>query len=276
MAEGWAGAPETELRRFTEELVVRAIRLGRKKRRTVLLARTSRGRGLPVDRLDPRTAAGRAALDRLFLRSPRHFTVSGLGEAAEPNAINWRRLAGSFPRRSWHTLAVAVSLFLKNGPAKIRFLRWIGFNLGRNVEVMQLVWLDHFRPELIFIGDDSLLGAFTRITVHTYEGRGRFRYGLVEIGRRCTLGAGTGLGVCRMEDEVRTLPGTIVSPYYPRVPAGATLGYSPPPLARREQRLPAAPAEEEEGAAGQAAAGAADGALGAKTREGAWFRGSTL
>ncbi|HEX9941436.1 MAG TPA: hypothetical protein VGG03_05425 [Thermoanaerobaculia bacterium] len=231
MEQIWPETPEQVLRRVTEEFIRRAIRLGRKKGRTVLISRTSRGKGIAVERLNPATAEGRAELDRLFARPARHLTISGLGAPEEPDAINWRVLTASFPRRLLMLVAVTVSVFLKGTPTKNRFLRRMGYNIGRNVEIMQMVWLDHFRPELIFIGDDSLLGAFTRITVHTYEGRGRFRYGVVEIGRGCTLGAGTGIGVCKMGDGVRTLPGTVVSPYYPRIEAGATVGYAPPPLA---------------------------------------------
>jgi len=103
-------------------------------------------------------------------------------------------------------------------------------NIGKNVEVMQMAWLDHFRPELIFIGDNSLLGAFTRVTVHAYEGSGRFSYGLVEIGANCLIGAGTGIGAIKIEDGVRTLPGTTLSPYLARVRAGSVVGYNPPPV----------------------------------------------
>lgn len=221
--------PEEAMRRVTEEIVRRAVRLGRKHGRKVYLSRTSRGRGVPVSELDPATESGRQALDRLFARPARHLTLSGLGAPEEKGAINWRAVNASLPRRLVALVAVAISVLLKGSPFKNRFLRWMGVHIGDNVEIMQMVWLDHFRPELIFIGDDSLLGAFTRVTVHTYEGHGRFRFGVVEIGRGCKLGAGTGMGVCRMGDGVRTLPGTIVSPYYPRVEDGAVLGYAPPP-----------------------------------------------
>ena len=93
---------------------------------------------------------------------------------------------------------------------------------------MQLAWLDHFRPDLIFVGDGTLIGAYTRITLHAYEGSGKFRYGLVEIGKNCTIGAGTGIGPILIEDGVRTLPGTTLSPYLVRIRAGSVVGYDPP------------------------------------------------
>ena len=74
---------------------------------------------------------------------------------------------------------------MKGTPSKIKFFRKMGVHIGENTEIMQGVWLDHFRPELIFIGDNTLIGAFSRVTVHAYEGHGRFRYGLVEIGNNC-------------------------------------------------------------------------------------------
>lgn len=224
-----AESPEQALRRVTIEIIVRAIRLGRKKKRRIFIAKTARGRGVAVETLDPSTPEGRAELDKFFKRRARHYTVSGLGAPEEKNAINWRALNAPFWRRLWLLLAVGLTLFLKGNPFKNRVYRLMGVHIGRNVEIMQMAWLDHFRPELIFIGDNTLLGAFTRVTVHAYEGCGRFRFGLVEIGRECTIGAGTGLGVMKMGDRVRTLPGTVVSPYFPRLESGAVVGFAPPP-----------------------------------------------
>ncbi len=100
--------------------------------------------------------------------------------------------------------------------------------LVRGAEIMQLVWLDHFRPELIFIGENTLMGAFTRLTVHAYEGSGKFRYGLIEIGNNCTIGAGTGMGPIQIEDNSRTLPGATLSPYLSKIKSGSIVGWNPP------------------------------------------------
>lgn len=61
------------------------------------------------------------------------------------------------------------------------------------------------------------MGAFTRLTVHAYEGSGKFRYGLIEIGENCTIGAGTGMEPIIIEDNVRTLPGAILLQYFSRI-----------------------------------------------------------
>lgn len=223
-------SPEETMRQVTEEMVLRAISLARKRGRTVFIGKSAKGRGVDVSTLDPRTPDGRRNLDAYLTPTQRHYTFSGLGAPEEKNAINWRDLNLPFPRRLLVMLQVAVSFFMKGTPLKNDWYRWMGVHVGRNAEIMQMVWLDHFRPELIFIGDNTLIGAFSQVTVHAYEGSGRFRYGLVEIGSNCIIGAGTGIGPLKMEDGVRTLPGSTLSPYLVRIRAGSVVGYCPPPV----------------------------------------------
>lgn len=220
--------PEEVLREVTTDMILRAIKLGKKKGREIRISKTANGAGVPVATLDPRTDEGRAALTKFLEQPARHYTISGLGAPEEPNAINWRQLNLPPLRKILVLFQVAVSFLMKGTPFKNTWYRWMGCTIGKNVEIMQMAWLDHFRPELIFIGDNTLLGAFTRITCHAYEGRGKFRYGIVEIGSNCTIGAGTGIGMIRIEDNVRTLPGTTVSPFLARIRAGSVVGYDPP------------------------------------------------
>ena len=226
--------PEEVMRMVTTEIIERAIKLGRKKNRKIFISKTSGGKGVDVNTLNPRTEEGRRNLEKFFKPIKRHYTVYGLGAPEEKNAINWRKVNLPAWRRSLLLLQVAISFFLKGTPFKIKFFRWMGVHIGHNTEIMQLVWLDHFRPELIFIGDNTLIGAYSRVTVHAYEGQGRFRYGLVEIGSNCTIGAGTGMGTIRIEDNVRTLPGTTLSPYLVKVKAGSVVGWNPPHVHRPE------------------------------------------
>jgi len=221
--------PEDAMRRVTAEIVARAAPYARRRGLDVRISKTSRGAGTPVVELDPSTPDGKARLAEYLARPARHYTLSGLGAPEDPNAVNWRRVNLPASRRLRLTAMVGISFLLKGTPFKNRWYRWMGVHVGRNVEIMQMVWLDHFRPELIFIGDRTLVGAFSQFTVHAYEGCGRFRFGLVEVGRNCTIGAGAGLGMIKVEDDVRILPGTVVSPYYPRIKAGTIVGYDPPP-----------------------------------------------
>ncbi len=220
------------MKAVTADIVRRAILLGRRKRRSIYISKTSRGRAKPVESLNPDTPEGRQAFDAYVTSTARHYTISGLGAPEERNAINWRAVNLPLGRRVLLQVLVAVSFVMKGTPLKNRLYRLMGVHIGRNVEIMQLAWLDHFRPELIFVGDNTLIGAYTRITVHVYEGAGRFRYGLVEIGQNCVIGAGTGMGPIQIESGVRTLPGTTLSPYLPRIRTGSVVGYNPPPVRR--------------------------------------------
>jgi len=218
------------MRDVTVDIIRRAIKKGRKKGRSIYISKSSGGKRIDLELLNPDTPEGARSLDAYLTPVGRHYTFSGLGAPEEKNAINWRTLNLPLGRKVFVLIAVAISFIMKGTPLKNKLYRLMGMHIGKNVEIMQLVWLDHYRPELIFIGDNTLLGAYTHVTVHAYEGCGKFRYGLVEIGSNCTIGAGTGIGPMLIENNVRTLPGTTLSPYLVRVRSGSVVGYAPPPV----------------------------------------------
>ncbi len=222
--------PETAMQRVTAQIIRRAARLARKHGREIFISKSANGKGTNVRELDPATAEGAARLERFLTPPARHYTVYGLGAPEEPHAVNWRLINLGFWRRLFLLVLVGCTFIMKGTPFKNRLYRMMGVHIGTNVEIMQLAWLDHFRPELIFIGDNTLVGAYSRFTVHAYEGQGKFRYGLIEIGKNCVIGAGTGVGPMVMEDNVRTLPGTTLSPYLARIRSGSVVGYNPPPV----------------------------------------------
>ena len=221
-------SPEEVMRLVTTEIIRRAILLGAKKHRSIFISKTSGGKGVDVTTLNPETHEGKENLEKFLTPVRRFYTLTGLGSPEEKDAINWRVLNLPFFRRILLVFQVAVSFFLKGSPAKNKLYRWMGAHIGKGAEIMQMVWLDHFRPELIFIGDNTLLGAFTQLTVHAYEGSGKFRYGIIEIGNNCVIGAGTGMGPIQIEDNVRTLPGTTLSPYFSKIKSGSVIGWNPP------------------------------------------------
>lgn len=220
--------PEEVIKIVTIEIIERAIKLGKKKNRIIKISKTSGGKGTDVNELNPKTKEGKINLDNFFSSIRRHYTFSGLGSIEEKNSINWRVLNLPFGRRILLVFQVSLSFILKGTAYKNILYRWMGVHVGKGAEIMQLVWLDHFRPELIFIGENTLMGAFTRLTVHAYEGQGKFRYGLIEIGKNCKIGAGTGMGPILIEENVRTLPGATLSPYFSRIKAGSVVGWNPP------------------------------------------------
>ena len=223
-------SPDETMRDVTTDMIRRALRLARRKGRTITISKSAKGKGVDIGTLDPDSPDGAQRLAAYLTPVQRHYTFSGLGAPEEKDAINWRKINLPPGRRIRVLIQVGISFFLKGTPMKNRLYRRMGAHIGTNVEIMQMVWLDHFRPELVYVGDNTLIGAFSRLTVHAYEGSGKFRYGLIEIGKNCLIGAGTGIGPILIEDGVRTLPGTTLSPYLARVRAGSVVGFSPPPV----------------------------------------------
>jgi len=231
-------SPEEVIKLVSIEIIERAIKLGQKKNRSLFISKTSGGKGVDVRTLNPQTAEGREHLEQFFRPIRRHYTISGLGTPEERNAINWRVINLPFGRRALLACQGLVSFLLKGTPGKNKFCRWMGVHVGKGTEIMQMVWLDHFRPELIFIADNTLLGALSRLTVHSYEGGGKFRYGLIEIGSNCKLASGTGIGPIKIGDNVRTLPGTTLSPYFSKIKSGSVVGWATPHVKEINQEEP--------------------------------------
>jgi hypothetical protein len=221
-------SPDEVIRLVTIEIIQRAVKFSKKHNRTINISKTSGGKGIDVTTLNPKTTEGKENLDNFLSPIKRHYTISGLGAPEDKDAISWRKVNLPTWRRWLLAVQITISFILKGTPFKNKLYRWMGVHIGHGTEIMQLVWFDHFRPELIFIGGNTLIGAFSRFTVHTYEGSGKFRYGLIEVGSNCTLAAGTGVGPIRIEDNVRTLPGTTLSPYLVRVKSGSIVGWNPP------------------------------------------------
>ncbi len=228
-------SPEDVMKMVTTEIITRGIKLGRKKKRTLYIHKRASDPGVRFEDLNPLTPDGKERLEKFLTPIKRIYTISGLGSPEEKNALNWRKLNLPFGRRQRIAFLLIITLFLKGTAFKNRLYRKMGVHIGKNTEIMQMAWLDHFRPELIFIGDNTLLGAFTRLTVHGYDGNGKFRYGLIEIGSNCLLASGSGTGPIKIEDNVRTLPNTTLSPYLLRIRKGSVVGWNPPVVKSGDQ-----------------------------------------
>jgi serine acetyltransferase len=106
--------------------------------------------------------------------------------------------------------------------------RWIfrrlGMRLGRNVTIASGATLDYFFPELIEIGDNSIIGMDSMLLTHEFL-HDRFRCGPVRIGSNCLVGASSTIlaGVTISE-------GTVISAMslvHKGTPVGAFVGGVP-------------------------------------------------
>jgi len=209
------------LRQAVLRIVRRAIRLGRAQGRTITLARSAAMKPVDVQELDPDTPDGLRRLQAMLRGKTNYYTFAGLGKLSEKNRIHWTALNRPLWRRALLSALILATMFLRAGRLKNRLYRLAGVRLGKDTEIMQGCWLDHFCPELIEIGDNSMLGAFCKISTHAYEGGGKFRLGLVKIGEGCILATGVSLAAIRIGDGVRVMPNATLSPFFARLHPGS-------------------------------------------------------
>jgi heptaprenylglycerol acetyltransferase len=87
-------------------------------------------------------------------------------------------------------LVIRVSGFLPSLKLKNALYRSIGIKLGKNVSVGLDVTFDIFFPELIEIGDDSVIGYHSTLLCHEFLVR-KWKKGPVKIGDNVMIGANT-------------------------------------------------------------------------------------
>ena len=213
-------------------MVRRGIRLAKRKGRVITLARSASASPVDIRDLNPDEPEGAERLRKLLAGKTNYYTFSGLGRLSENNRIHWTAFNRPLWKRISITSVMMIAMFLRAGRFKNRLYHLTGVKLGKDTEIMQATWLDHFCPELISIGDRSMIGAFCKLSTHAYEGGGKFRVGLVKIGEDCVLASGVSLGAIRIGDGTRVLPNTTLSPYFARLHNNSLVGGEHPKVTR--------------------------------------------
>lgn len=100
----------------------------------------------------------------------------------------WWRLK-FLPKLIFNDLMIWVSMYM---PPRIKpkLLRLTGMKIGRNVGIAPKTWFDPFFPELIEIGDNTIIGMNVKILCHEMTSR-YIREDGVKIGSDCLIGAFT-------------------------------------------------------------------------------------
>ncbi|HQA60619.1 MAG: acyltransferase [Tepidanaerobacteraceae bacterium] len=95
-------------------------------------------------------------------------------------------------------IVIYFARFIPHLPLKNFLYRLIGMKVGKNVSVGLMAMFDIFFPELIEIGDNSIIGYNSTILAHEYMVK-EWGTGKVVIGRNVTIGA-----------NVTVLPGVVI------------------------------------------------------------------
>ena len=121
---------------------------------------------------------------------------------------SFRRWAEIRSRRSVlkNFLIMILCRYLPDTELKNRIYRKTGMKIGKNVSIFGSN-LDIFFPELIEIGDNSIIGNMTAIITHEFTNN-EWRKGPVKIGKNVTIG-----GMCLILPGVNIGDGAIVAAY---------------------------------------------------------------
>ncbi|MEA1928397.1 MAG: hypothetical protein U9N73_09335 [Candidatus Auribacterota bacterium] len=223
------------LRRAVTRIIRRGIRLGERKGRMITIARSASADPIDIRELNPDTTEGAERLQAFLKGRTNSYTFDGLGKLSDSNRIHWTALNRPLCKRFLLSWLVLFAMMLRAGKLKNSLYRLAGVKIGKDTEIMQACWIDQFCPELIEIGDNSLVGAFCKISTHAYEGAGKFRVGLVKIGDNCLLASGVAMGAIRIGDGTRVLPNTTLSPFFARLHKNSIVSAQAPTVTRDDR-----------------------------------------
>ena len=100
---------------------------------------------------------------------------------------NWYKIKNPL-RTFWNFFIISLCKYIPSLAAKRALYRSIGIKIGNNVSVGLGVMFDTLFPELIEIGDDSIIGYKTLILAHEFL-VDEWRIGNVKIGKNVMIGA---------------------------------------------------------------------------------------
>ncbi len=107
--------------------------------------------------------------------------------AEDKSLRNWKKVRHPM-RVLFNFLVITFCKFMPDIEFKNRLYRAIGMKIGKNVTINGTN-LDVFFPELIEIGDNTIIGGFTTIITHEFLNDGHWRKGRVKIGKNVMMGA---------------------------------------------------------------------------------------
>ncbi|HEY8395032.1 MAG TPA: acyltransferase [Thermaerobacter sp.] len=140
------------------------------------------------------------------------------------NSLHYWRQAKSLPRVAWNFVIISLARITPWLEVKNAMYRLLGMKVGRDVAFGLMAMVDIFWPELIEVGDNSIIGYNTVLLAHEFL-IDEYRVGPVVIGRNVMIGAN-----CTILPGVVIGDGAVVSAHSlvnRDVPPGAVVGGVP-------------------------------------------------
>jgi len=106
--------------------------------------------------------------------------------AEDRSLKNWKKVRHPL-RVLLNFIIITFCKFLPDIEFKNRLYRTTGMKIGKNV-MINGTNLDVFFPELIEIGDNTVIGGLTTIITHEFLRNGHWRKGKVKIGKNVMVG----------------------------------------------------------------------------------------
>ncbi|OPZ73935.1 MAG: Galactoside O-acetyltransferase [Firmicutes bacterium ADurb.Bin456] len=150
----------------------------------------------------------------------------------EKNSMRYSFRLVSLPRVAFHFLIITLCRYIPFLELKNTLYRFfLGMQVGRNVSVGLMAMFDVFFPELIFIGDNTIIGYNVTVLTHEFLVR-EYRKGPVEIGAGVLIGSNaTILPGVRIGDGAVVGAGSLVNR---DIPPGALAAGVPARVRRRK------------------------------------------
>lgn len=155
------------------------------------------------------------------------------------NSMYYWPQAGGFWRVVRNFIVIVIARYVPWLPVKNAMYRLVGMRVGRDVAFGLMAMPDVFFPELISIGDNSLVGYNTTILAHEFLTH-EWRTGPVEIGKNVMIGAN-----CTILPGVRIGDGAVVGAHSlvnRDIPPGVIAAGVPARVLGEAEGAPGAPA----------------------------------